>query len=140
MQGCRIFLITCSSVSPGARIDLSVEDDAVALRLIECSARPYAELIKSDIASPSNWKPARPVALRPSPPPSKKVSPVGPSVATPTCGEVLAQLEALSKKPRSAKRKKSGFADKDRLALAKVPRLGASSSSWPVLAQSSERV
>ena len=79
-------------------------------------------------------------ALRPSPPPSKKVSPIGPSTATPTRGEVLAQLETLSRKPRSVKRKNSGFANKDRPALAKVPRLGASSSSLSVLAQNSERV
>ena len=38
------------------------------------------------------------------------------------------------------KRKKSGFADKDRPALAKVPRLGASSTSQSVPAQNSERV
>ena len=38
------------------------------------------------------------------------------------------------------KRKKSGFADKDRPTLAKVPRLGASSSSQSVPAQRSERV
>ena len=111
MCGCRIFLITCPSVSSGARIDLSAEDDAVALRLVECSAHPYAELIrsgiagpsklkpaliKSGIASPPNLKPARPTALRPSPSLSKKVSPIGPSTATPTRGEVLAQLETLS--------------------------------------------
>ena len=125
---------------PGARIDLSAEDYVVALRLAECSVRPYAELIKSDITGPSNWKPARPAALRPSPPPSKKVSPIRPSAPTLTRGEVLAQLEALSRKPRSVKRKKSGFADKDKPALAKVPRLGASSSSQSVPAQSSERV
>ena len=125
---------------PGAWIDLSAEDDAVALKLAECSARPYAELIKSDIAGPSNWKPAHLAALRPLPPPSMKVSPIGLSAATPTRGEVLAQLETLSQKPRSVKRKKSGFADKDRPALAKVPRLGASSSSQSVPSQNSERV
>ena len=38
------------------------------------------------------------------------------------------------------KRKKSGFADKDRPALAKVPRLGASSSSQSAPAQNLERV
>ena len=110
------------------------------LRLNECSARPYAELIRSGIAGPSNFKRARPAALRPSPPSSKKVSPIGPSAATPTQGEVLDQLETLSRKPRSVKRKKSGFAEKDRPALAKVPRLGASSSSQSVHAQNSERV
>ena len=91
--------------------------------------RPYAELIKSGILGPSNLRPARPAALRPSPPSSMKVSPVGPSVATPTRGELLAQLETLSRKPRSVKRKTPGFAEKGRPALAKVPKLGASSSS-----------
>ena len=41
----------------------------------------------------------------------------------------MAQLETLSRKPRSVKQKTSGFAEKGRPALAKVPRLGASSSS-----------
>ena len=129
-------LFSCFS---GARLDLNAEEDAVALILAECSARPYAELIKSGIAGPSNLKPARPVALRPSPPSTKRVSPIGPSAATPTTGELLAQLETLSRKPRSVKRKNSGFADKDRPALAKVPRLGASSSSLSTPAQELER-
>ena len=90
-----------SSCFSGARIDLSAEDDAVALILVECSARPYAELIKSGIARPSILKPARPAALRPSPPSTKRVSPIGPSAATPTRGELLAQLETLSRKPQS---------------------------------------
>ena len=113
----------------GARIDLSAEDEAVALALAECPARPYAELIKSGIPGPSSLKPARPTALRPSPPSSMRVSPVGPSAATPTRGELLAQLEILSRKPQSVKRKTLGFAEKGRPALAKVPKLGASSSS-----------
>ena len=58
-----------------------------------------------------------------------KVSPVGPSAANPTRGELLVQLETLSRKPRSVKRKTPGSAKKDRLILAKVPKLGASSSS-----------
>ena len=147
---CFVFYMTCARLSnisdyvsfcfSGARIDLSAEDDVVALILAECSARPYTELIKSAISGPSNLKPARPTALRPSPPPSKKVSPIGPSASTPTKGELLAQLETLSRKPRSVKRKNSGFADKDRPDFAKVPRLGASSSSLPTPAQKSERV
>ena len=71
--------------------------------LAECPARPYAELIKLGIPGPSSLKPARPAALRPSPPSTMRVSPVGPSAATPTRGEVLAQLETLSRKPRSVK-------------------------------------
>ena len=35
-----------SSYFSGARIDLSAEDNAIALALAECPARPYAELIK----------------------------------------------------------------------------------------------
>ena len=84
-------------------------------------------------------KPARPAALRPSPPSTKKVSPIGPSAATPTRGELLDQLETLSRKPRSVKRKNSGFAEKGRPALAKVPRLGWSSSSPYTPAQEPER-
>ena len=119
-------LFSCLS---GAQLDLNAEDDAVALVLAECLARPYSELIKSGIPGPSSLKPARPAALKPSPPSSMRVSPIGPSIATPIRGELLAQLETLSRKPRSVKRKNSGFAEKDRSALAKVPRLRASSSS-----------
>ena len=42
------------SCFPGARIDLIVEDNTVALALAECPARPYMELIKSGI--PSNFE------------------------------------------------------------------------------------
>ena len=58
-----------------------------------------------------------------------KVSPIGPSVAKPTKGELLARLETLSQKPRSVKRKTLDSAEKDRPALVKVPKLGATSSS-----------
>ena len=116
-----------SSCFPGVRIDLSAEDNAIALALAECSPRPYAELIKSDIPGPS--RSARSAALRPSPPSTMKVSPVGPSAANPTRDELLVQFETLSRKPRSVKRKTPGSAEKDRPVLAKVPKLGASSSS-----------
>ena len=128
-----------SSHFSGARLDLSAEDDVVALVLAECPAHPYAELIKSGIPGPSSLKPARPAALRPSPPSTIRVSPIGHSAATPTRGELLAQLETLSRKPRSVKQKISGFAEKGRPALAKVPRLGASSSSPSTPAQKPER-
>ena len=128
-----------SSCFSGARLDLGAEDDAVALVLAECSASPYAELIKSGIPGPLSLKPACPAALRPSSPSTMRVSPIGPSAATPTRGELLAQLETLSRKPRSVKRKTSGFTEKGRLALAKVPRLGASSSSPSTPAQKPER-
>ena len=128
-----------SSCFSGARIDLSAEDNAVVLVLAECPARPYAELIKSGIPGPSSLKPARLAALRPSPPSTMRVSPIGPFAATPTRGELLAQLETLSRKPRSVKRKTSGFVEKGRPALAKVPRLGASSSSPSTPARKPER-
>ena len=146
-----IFGITCvrllniydfasSSCFPGARIDLSAEDNVIALALAECHARPYAELIKSDIPGPSNLRSARFTASRPSPPSTMGGSPIGPSVATPTRGELLAQLETLSRKPRSAKRKTSGSTEKDRLVLAKVKKLGASSSSPSTHVRKPERV
>ena len=92
-----------SSCFTGARIDLSAEDNAIALALAECPARPYAKLIKSNIPGPSSSRPIRSAALRPSPPFTTRVSPIGPSTANPTKGELLAQLETLSRKPRSVK-------------------------------------
>ena len=89
----------------GARIDLSAEYNVIALALTECLPRPYAELIKSDIPGPSSSRSARSAALRPSPPSSMRLSPIGPSFAKPTKGELLVQLETLSRKPRSVKRK-----------------------------------
>ena len=117
---------TCLS---GALIDLSAEDNVVVLALAECPPHPYAELIKSDIPGPSSSRSARSAALRPSPPPATKVSPIEPSAAAlrpsppsimkiyaighsaakPTRGELLAQLEKLSRKPWSVKRKISDF-------------------------------
>ena len=90
---------------PGTRIDLSAEDNTVALALAECPAHPYAELIKSDIPGPSSLSSARSAASRPLPPSTMRVSPIGPSTANPTRGELLAQLETLSRKSRSVKRK-----------------------------------
>ena len=68
-------------------------------------------------------------ALRPSPPSAMKFSPVGPSAAKPTKGELLARVETLSWKSWSLKRKTSDSVEKDRPAWGKVPKLGASSSS-----------
>ena len=101
------------SCSLGARLELSAEDNIVDLALAECPARPYAELIRSSIPSPSNLRPARSNASRPLPPSAMGVSPIGLTVATPTRGEILVQLGALSRKPRSAKRKKSSSIEKD---------------------------
>ena len=119
-------LSTCLS---GVRIDLSAEDNVIALALAECPPRPYAELIKSDIPGPSSLRSACSAVLRPSPTSTTKVSSVGPSAAKPTKGELLAQLETLSPKPQSVKRKTLDSVEKDRPAFVKVPKLGASSSS-----------
>ena len=120
---------TVPSCFPGARIDLSAEDNTVPLALAECPAHPYAELIKSDIPGPSSLSPTRSAASRPLPPSTMRVSPIGPSAANPNKGELLAQLETLSRKPRSVKLKTSCSSDKDRPALAKVLKLGGSPSS-----------
>ena len=117
---------TCLS---GTRIDLSAEDNVIALALAECPPRPYVELIKSDIPGPSSSRLARSTALRPPPPSTMKVSPIGPSAAKPTKGELMARLETMSRKPRSVKRKTLDSVEKDRPALVKVLKLGASSFS-----------
>ena len=117
------------SCFPGARLDLSVEDKVVALALAECPARPYAELIKSSIPGPSNLRSAHSTASRPLPPSTMGVSPIGLTAATPTRGEILVHLGALSRKPRSAKRKKSSSSEKNWLIPAKVQKLGTSPSS-----------
>ena len=130
-------LSTCFS---GARIDLSAEDNTIALALAECPSRPYAELIKSDVLGPSSSRSTRSTAMRPSDPSTMKVRPVGPSDAKPTRGELLAQLEMVTRKPRSGKRKTSDSVEKDRPDLVKVPKLGASSSSPSTHVHKSERV
>ena len=114
-------LSTCLS---GARIDLSAKDNIIVLALAECPPRPYTKLIKSDIPGPSSSRSARSAALRPSLPSTMKVSPIWPSVAKPTKGELLTRLETLSRKPRSVKRKTLDSVEKDRPALVKVPKLG----------------
>ena len=68
-----------------------------------------------------------------------KVSPIGHSVAKPIKGELLAQLETLSRKPRSVKQKTLDSVEKDQPALAKVRKLGASSSSPPTHVRKLER-
>ena len=74
-----IFDSVLSSYFSGARIDLSAEDNAIALALVECPTRPYVELIKLDIPGPSSSKSAHSAALRSSPPSTMRVSPIGPS-------------------------------------------------------------
>ena len=95
--------------------------------MAECPARPYTELIKSDIPSPSNLRSARSTASRPSPPSTMGVSPIGLSTATPTRGEILVHLGTLSQKPLSAKWKNSSSTEKDRPVSTKVQKLGGSS-------------
>ena len=124
-----IFDLALFSCSPGVRLELSAEDNIVALALAECPARPYAELIRSGIPGPLNLRSARSNASRPLPPPAMGVSPIRLTAATPTRGEILVQLGALSRKPRSAKRKKSSSTEKDRPVSVKVQKLGASPPS-----------
>ena len=104
--------------------------------MAECPARPYAELIKSDIPGPSKLRAARSTASMPLPPSTMGVSPIGLTAAAPTRGEILVQLGALYRKPRSAKRKKSSSIEKDQPVSAKVQKLGASPTS---LARKSEQ-
>ena len=96
----------------------------MALALAECHARPYADLIKSDIPGPSSLMYARSSALRPSPPSTLGVFPFGPTAATPTRGEILVHLGAMSRKPQSMKRKKSHSSERERPVPAKVHKLG----------------
>ena len=95
------------SCFPDAHLDLSAEDNVIALALAGYPARPYAELIRSDIPGPSNLRSARSSALRSSPASTLGLSPIGLTAATPTRGEILVHLGAMSRKPRSVKRKKS---------------------------------
>ena len=119
-----------------ARLDLSDEDAAVALALTECSARSYAELLKSDVPSSSGLKSAKSSTLRPSPPSTLGVFSFGPAVAAPTQGEILVHLEGISRKPRSVKRRKTDSPERDQSAPAKVQKLEAPSS---LLVQRPER-
>ena len=58
-----------------------------------------------------------------------KVSPIGPSTAKPTKGELLARVETLSRKSQSMKQKNLDSVEKDHPSWGKVPKFGASSSS-----------
>ena len=97
--------------------------------MTECSARPYAELIKSNIPSSSSLLPTHSTASRPSPLSTLGVFSFGPTAATPTKGEILVHLGATSRKPRSAKRKKPSSSEKDRPVPAKVRKLRVSPPS-----------
>ena len=119
-----------------ARLDLRDEDAAVALALTECSARSYAELLRSNIPSSSGLKPARSSALRPSPPSTLGVFSFGHAAAAPTRGEILVHLEGISRKPWSVKMRKTDSPERDQPASPKVQKLEAPSS---LLVQRPER-
>ena len=125
-----------SSCFSDARLYLSDEDAAVALALTECSARSYAELLRSNIPSSSGLKSAKSSALRPSPPSTLGVFSFGPAVAAPTRGEILVHLEGISRKPRSVKRRKTNSPERDQPAPTKVQKLEVPPS---LLAQRPER-
>ena len=103
-----------SSCLPEARLDLSAEDNVIALALAGYPARPYAELIRSDIPGPSNLRSARSSASRSLPAATLGSSPIGLTATTPTRGEILVHLGAASQKPRNVKRKKPSSIEGDR--------------------------
>ena len=109
-----------------ACLDLSAEDNVIALALAGYPTRPYAKLIRSDIPGPSNLRSARSSASRSLLAAALGSSPIGLTAATPTRGEILVHLGAASRKPRNVKRKKSSSTEEDRPVSAKVQKLGAS--------------
>ena len=121
-----VFDFILSSCFPDARLDLSAKDNVIALALAGYPARPYAELIRSDIPGPSSLKAAHSSTSRSSPAAILSSSPTGLTAATPTRGEILVHLGAMSRKPRSVKRKKPSSTEEDRQVAAKVQKLGAS--------------
>ena len=96
--------------------------------MTECSARSYAELLRSDAPGPFGLKSAKSSALRPSPPSTLRVFSFGPATTAPTRGEILVHLEGISRKPRSVKRRKTDSPERDQSAPAKVQKLEAPSS------------
>ena len=121
-----VFDFILSSCFPDARLDLSAEDNVIALALAGYPACPYAELIMSDIPGPSSLKAARSSASRSSPAATLGSSPTGLTATTPTRGEILVHLGAMSRKPRSVKRKKPSSTEEERPVATKVQKLGAS--------------
>ena len=119
------FFFLCFS---DARLELSDDDAAVALALTECPARSYSELLRSDAPSSSGLKSAKSSALKSSPSSSLGVFPSGPAAAAPTRGEILIHLEGIARKPRSAKRKRTGSPKRDQPVRIKVRKLEAPSS------------
>ena len=109
-----------------ARLDLSAEDNVIALALAGYPTRPYAELIRSDIPGPSNLRSARSSTSRSLPAAAQGFSLLGLTAATPTRGEILVHLGAAPRKPRNVKRKKPSSTEEDRPVSAKVQKLGVS--------------
>ena len=72
---------------------------------------------------------ARSSASRPPPPFALGVSSFGLTAAAPTRGGILVHLGAISRKPRSAKRKNPNSSERDRPVPAKVQKLGVSPPS-----------
>ena len=93
----------------------------------ECSARSYAELIRSNIPSSSGLLPTR--SSRPSPLSTLGAFSFGLAAAAPIRGEILIHLGAASQKPRSVKRKNPSLSNTDRPVPAKVQKLGVSPPS-----------
>ena len=112
----------------GIRPNLSPEDEVVKRKLATCLPRTYYELIRSDTPGSSGLRSSRLATLRPSPPSIMKFSHDGPPSVKPTKGELLARVEMLSRRSRSAKRKAPDSLEKGRPAWGKVSRLGMSSS------------
>ena len=98
----------------GIRPYLSPEDKVVKRKLAKCPPRAYSELIRSDIHGSSGSRSSRPATLRPLPPSIMKFSHDGPPVVKPTKGELLARMETLSWRSRSAKWKTLDSLEKGR--------------------------
>ena len=105
----------------GARIDLSVEDNVIALALAECPPRPYEKLIKSDILGPSSLRSARSAASRSLPPPAIKVSPIEPSAAAlrPSPNSIM-KVSAI--RPSAAKPTRGGTTGSDGDVVLEAPK------------------
>ena len=103
-----------SSCFPDARLDLNAEDNVIALALAGYPTLSYTELIRSDIPGPSSLRSARSSASRSSPAATLGSSPLGLTAVTPTRGEILVHLGAMSRKPRSVKSKKPSSTEEDR--------------------------
>ena len=113
----------------GIRPDLSLEDEVVKMKLAKCLPRAYSELIRLDIHRSSGSRSSGLATLRPSTPSVMKFSHDGPPVVKPTKGELLPQVETLSRRSRSVKWKTPDSLEKGRPTWGKVLRLGTSSSS-----------